>query len=38
MQSAPSDQIPALNDGCQLPKVRNLAVLLPACLHRLDEI
>lgn len=34
----PSQQIPALNDGRQLPKVCNLAALLPTGLNRLDQI
>lgn len=36
--SSPSEQVSALDDSCQLPKVCNLAVLLPAGLHRLDQI
>jgi len=34
----PSRQIPALDDGGELPKVGHLAGLLPAHLHRLDQI
>ena len=34
----PSQQISALNDGRQLPKVRNLAAFLPTGLNRLDQI
>ena len=35
---SPSWQIPALDDGGELTKVSHLGGLLPAHLHRLDQI